>query len=108
MDGFGIEHETDSGIKWWNEKSINNGNLEWDDLCKVIIKELTNKNEVKKKLPPYYYMEIYGLGKICKFFSLSENSQICILKYSDGKCVVFNWDTGEMCKKHNKTLNQMI
>ena len=72
------------------------------------VRELTNKYGGKKKLPLYYYMEIYKLGKICKFFSLSENSKICILKYSDNKCVVFNWETGEMCKKHNKTLNDIL
>ena len=53
-------------------------------------------------------MKIDEIGEICKFFSLSEKSKICILKYSDDKCVVFNWETGEMCIKHNKTLNDMI
>ena len=109
METFGIISETDNGIWSTNEDSIfNNGIIKWDDLCIAIIKELTNKYGGKKKLPLYYYMEIYKLGKICKFFSLSENSKICILKYSDNKCVVFNWETGEMCKKHNKTLNDIL
>lgn len=109
ISGFGIKHETDSGIWDSNEDTIfNDGAKTWDPLCIVIIKELTNTYTGKKKLPTYYYMEIYKLGNICKFFSLKENSKICILKFPDDKCVVFNWETGEMCKKHNKTLNDMI
>lgn len=109
MTGFGgITYENDEEITVDNYNKIITGgsNFLWDKFCLRIMTVLTNK--YKKKLPLTFYMWVQELGLIHPFFNLTDTSPIGILKFSDGKCVVFNYETGAICKKHNKTFNQMI
>jgi len=108
MSGFGIKYENDWGITDSNYNKIINGgsNLPWDKFCLRIMTVLTNDYEAG--LPKTFYMWVKNLGQIYPFFNLTVTSPIGILKFSDDKCVVFNYETGAICKKHNKTLNDMI
>jgi hypothetical protein len=53
-------------------------------------------------------MWVQKLGLIHPFFNLTDTSPIGILKFSDKKCVVFNYETGAICKKHNKNFNDFV
>lgn len=105
MTGFDINYEIDLKIRDSNYNTIITGgsNLPWDKFCLRIMTVLTNA--YKKGLPSTFYMWVQNLGQIYPFFNLTDTSQIGILKFSDNKCVVFNYETGAICKKHNKKFN---
>lgn len=109
MTGFGITYEKDLVINDDNYNTIITGgrNLLWDEFCLRIMKVLTNDYE-KKELPSTFYMWVQELGQIYPFFNLTAASQIGILKFNDNKCVVFNYETGAICKKHNKNFNDFV
>ena len=64
-------------------------------------------NNYKKELPSIFYMWVKNLGQIYPFFNVTATSSIGILKFND-KCVVFNYETGAICKKHNKNFNDFV
>jgi GH24 family phage-related lysozyme (muramidase) len=109
MTGFGITYEKDRKITDDNYNVITTSggsNLLWDEFCLRIMTVLTNKYE--KNLPSTFYMWVQKLGLIHPFFNLTDTSPIGILKFSDNKCVVFNYETGAICKKHNKNFNDFV